>query len=112
VVLSEGRRAARPVRTIKEVEEGTPVGELLRRDLIRSQLFVALRYGGLTTLVLGALPVLFALVPAVGRLGLHGVRIPWLLLGVLVYPFLVGVAWRFTRVSDRVEQSFADHVQD
>jgi hypothetical protein len=112
VVLSERRGAARPVRTIKEVEEGTPVGELLRRDLIRSQLFVALRYAGLTVLVLGALPVLFVLVPAIGRLDLHGVRVPWLLLGVLIYPFLVGVAWRFTRVSDRVEQTFADHVQD
>ena len=40
------------------------------------------------------------------------VWVPWLLLGLLVYPFLVGVAWRYTRVSDRVEQNFADHVQD
>jgi len=39
-------------------------------------------------------------------------RVPWLLLGVLMYPFLVGVAWRYTRVADRVEQNFADHVQD
>jgi hypothetical protein len=100
------------VRTIKEVEENTVVGGLLRRDLIRSQLRVALRYAALTVGVLGTLPVLFALVPGVGRMDLHGVRLPWLLLGVLVYPFLVGVAWRFTRVSDRVEQSFADHVQD
>ena len=36
----------------------------------------------------------------------------WLVLGVLMYPFLVCVAWRYTRVADRVEQSFADHVQD
>jgi hypothetical protein len=112
VVLSERKGVARPVRTIKEVQEGTAVGELLRRDLIRSQLKVTLRFAGLTALVLGALPALFVMAPEVARLQMAGVRLPWLLLGVFVYPFLVGVAWRFTRVADRVEQNFADHVQD
>ena len=41
---------ARPVRTIKEVQEGTAVGELLRRDLIRSQLKLTLRFAALTVL--------------------------------------------------------------
>ena len=112
VVLSERKGVARPVRTIKEVQEGTAVGELLRRDLIRSQLMVTLRFALLTVLVLGALPAVFALLPEVGRFHVLGVRLPWLLLGVLMYPFLVGVAWRYTRVADRVEQNFADHVQD
>ncbi len=52
------------------------------------------------------------LLPEVGRFHVLGLRVPWLLLGLLVYPFLVGVAWRYTRVADRVEQNFADHVQD
>jgi hypothetical protein len=112
VVLSERKGVARPVRTIKEVQEGTAVGELLRRDLIRSQLRVTLRFATLTALVLGTLPAVFALLPEVSRLHVLGVRLPWLLLGVLMYPFLVGVAWRYIRVADRVEQNFADHVQD
>jgi hypothetical protein len=112
VVLSERKGVARAVRTIKEVQEGTAVGELLRRDLIRSQLLVTLRFTALTVLVLGALPAVFALLPAAGWIDVLGVRLPWLLLGVLAYPFLVGVAWRYTRVADRVEQNFADHVQD
>ena len=112
VVLSERRGAARPVRTIKEVQEGTAVGDLLRRDLIRSQLKVTLRFAALTVLMLGVLPALFVLAPEVARVQLLGVRLPWLLLGVLVYPFLIAVAWRYTRVADRVEQNFADHVQD
>jgi hypothetical protein len=112
VVLAERKGVARPVRTIKEVQEGTPVGELLRRDLIRSQLRVTLRFAALTALVLGTLPAVFALLPEVSRLHVLGVRLPWLLLGVLMYPFLVGVAWRYIRVADRVEQAFADHVQD
>jgi hypothetical protein len=112
VVLSERKGIARPVRTIKEVQEGTAVGELLRRDLIRSQLMVTLRFGALAVLVLGTLPAILTLFPAVGQLHVAGLRVPWLLLGVLMYPFLVGVAWRYTRVADRVEQNFADHVQD
>jgi hypothetical protein len=112
VVLSERKGVARPVRTIKEVQEGTAVGELLRRNLIRTQLRVTLRFAALTALVLGALPAVFALLPEVGRLHVLGVRLPWLLLGLLMYPFLVGVAWRYIRVADRVEQNFADHVQD
>ena len=112
VVLSERKGVARPVRTIKEVQEGTAVGELLRRNLIRSQLMVTLRFAALTVLVLGTLPAVLTLLPEVGRFHLLGVRVPWLLLGLLMYPFLVGVAWRYTRVADRVEQNFADHVQD
>jgi hypothetical protein len=112
VVLSERKGVARAVRTIKEVQEGTAVGELLRRDLIRSQLGVTLRFALLTALVLGTLPAAFTMLPEISRLHLLGLRLPWVLLGVLMYPFLVGVAWRYTRVADRVEQNFADHVQD
>ena len=94
VVLSERKGIARPVRTIKEVQEGTAVGELLRRDLIRSQLMVTLRFGALAVLVLGTLPAILTLLPAVGQLHVAGLRVPWLLLGVLVYPFLIAVGWR------------------
>ena len=33
-------------------------------------------------------------------------------LGILVYPFLLGLGWWFTRTAERVEQDFADHIQD
>jgi hypothetical protein len=112
VVLSERKGVARPVRTIKEVQENTAVGDLLRRNLIRSQLSVTLRFAALTAAVLVALPALFAALPELGRLQVLGLRVPWLLLGVLIYPFLIGIAWWYTRVADRVEQNFADHVQD
>ena len=97
---------------IKEVQEGTAVGDMLRRDLIRSQLAVTLRYAAFAALVLGVLPALFTLLPEVGRLDVFGLRVPWLILGVLMYPFLVGVAWRYCHAADRREQDFADHVQD
>jgi hypothetical protein len=112
VVLSERKGMTRPVRTVVDIQENTGVGELLRTNLIRSQLNVALRFGLGAALTLGLLPVLFWLVPDIGRTEVFGLRVPWLLLGVLVYPYLVLMGYWHTRTAERVEQNFADHVQD
>jgi hypothetical protein len=112
VVLAERKGVARPVRTVVDIQEGTAVGELLRSNLISSQLRVALRFAAGAGLTLGILPLLFALFPAIGETDVLGLRLPWLLLGVLVYPFLLGLGWWHTRTAERVEQSFADHVQE
>ncbi|MEN3302326.1 hypothetical protein [Pseudonocardia sp.] len=112
VVLSERKGNARSVRTVVEVQEGTAVGDLLRTNLIGSQLIVALRIGAVAVIVLGLLPALFAVFPEIGQIEVLGIRLPWLLLGVLVYPFLLGLGWLHTRAAEKVEQSFADDVQD
>jgi hypothetical protein len=112
VVLAERKRVAHPVRTVVDIQEGTGVGELLRTNLIGSQLAVALRFAFGAGLALGVLPLLFAMVPEIGRFEILGIRLPWLLLGGLVYPFLFGLGLWYARTSERVEQNFADHVQD
>jgi len=112
VVLAERKGVARTVRTVVDVQEGTAVGELLRANLIRGQLGVAVRIGVIALLVLGSLPVLFAVYPELGRLEVLGLRLPWLILGVLVYPFLLGLGWWHTKAAEKVEQNFAEHVQD
>ncbi|MDN5749435.1 MAG: hypothetical protein L0H64_13115, partial [Pseudonocardia sp.] len=112
VILSERRVGALPVRTVVDIQEGGAVGELLRSNLIGSQLAVALRFAIGVGLTLGLLPLAFAMFPEIGRTEVFGLRLPWLLLGVLVYPFLLGLGWWHTRTAERVEQNFADHVQD
>ncbi|HEY4422096.1 MAG TPA: hypothetical protein VGN22_21440 [Pseudonocardia sp.] len=112
VVLAERKGVARPVRTVVDIQEGTGVGELLRSNLIGSQLAVALRFAVVAGITLGVLPLLFAMFPEIGRIEVFGLRLPWLLLGVLVYPFLFGIGLWHTRTAERVEQNFADHVQD
>lgn len=112
VVLAERKGVARPVRTVVDIQEGTGVGELLRSNLIGSQLAVALRFAVGAGLTLGVLPLLFAMFPELGRMEVLGLRLPWLLLGVLVYPFLFGLGLWHARTAERVEQNFADHVQD
>jgi len=108
VVLGEAaarRPAADPARA--DLAEQTPVGEALVKGLMRAQLALALRLALVVAAGLGALPLLFAVAPAVGRAKLLGVNLPWLLLGLLSYPFLVGVGWAYVHWAERNEQDFA-----
>jgi len=111
VVLSERNRPARTVRTVEVVQDSDGVGELLRNNLINSQLAVALRFAVVAGFTLGLLPVLFAVFPAVGRAEVFGLRLPWLLLGVLVYPFLFGLGCWHTHTAERVERNFVEYVR-
>jgi hypothetical protein len=112
VVLAERKGVARPVRPIITIQESSGVGELLRSNLIGSQLAIALRFAIGAGLTLGLLPLLFAIVPEIGRVEVLGIRLPWLLLGVLVYPFLFGLGLWHTRTAEQLEQNFAETVQD
>ena len=107
VVLGEAtarRPATDPARA--DLAEQTPVGEALVKGLVRAQLALALRLSLVVVAGLGALPLLFAVAPAVGRAKLLGVNLPWLLLGVLSFPFLVSVGWAYVRWAERNEQDF------
>ena len=107
VVLGEAaRRTGHADRTRADLAEQTPVGEALVRGLVRAQLALALRLSLVVVTGLGALPLLFAVAPAVGRFKVLGVHLPWLLLGVLSFPFLVGVGWTYVRFAERNEQDF------
>jgi hypothetical protein len=108
VVLGDAtaqRRSADPART--DLAEQTPVGEALVKGLVRAQLALALRLSLVVLAGLGALPLLFAVAPAVGGLKIFGVNLPWVLLGVLSFPFLVLVGAAYVHWAERNEQDFA-----
>jgi hypothetical protein len=107
VVLGDLAARRRPAdRTRADLVEQTPVGEALVKGLVRAQLALALRLALVVVTGLGALPLLFAVAPAVGEVTVAGVHLPWLLLGVLAFPFLVGVGWAYVRWAERNEQDF------
>jgi hypothetical protein len=58
----------------------------------------------------GVLTLLFHLVPALGDVRVLGVPVPWLLLWVLVYPWLVLLGWRYVRRAEANERDFAELV--
>jgi len=107
VVLGEAAARGRPAdRTRADLAEQTPVGEALVRGLVRAQLALALRLAFVVLTGLGMLPLLFAVAPGVGAVKVLGVNLPWMLLGVLSFPFLLGVGWAYVRWAERNEQDF------
>jgi hypothetical protein len=107
VVLGEIATRRRPAdRTHADLAEQTGVGEALVKGLVRAQLALALRLALVVVTGLGALPLLFAAAPGVGEVTVLGVHLPWLLLGVASFPFLVGVGWAYVRWAERNEQDF------
>jgi hypothetical protein len=107
VVLGEVATRGRPAdRTRTDLAEQTPVGEALVKGLMRAQLALALRLSLVVVTGLGALPMLFAVAPGVAGFKVFGVYLPWLLLGVLSFPFLLVVGWAYVRWAERNEQDF------
>ncbi len=94
----------------RALDEQDLVGEQLVRTLMRAQLRLALRTGALLLGSLGMLPLLFALVPATKTTQVLGLPLPWLLLGVLVYPGLVLAGWVYVRAAERNERDFVELV--
>jgi len=107
-VLAEVARRRRATR--QELTEQTKVGDALIRGLIRAQLALALRLAIVVLIGLGSLPLLFVLAPGVASARIGGIPLPWLLLGVVAYPFLFGIGWVHTRMSERNEREFANLV--
>jgi hypothetical protein len=95
----------------RQIDQETRLGEIYLGSLLREQL----RLAGLVLLGLavtvGGLPLLFSLVPSLAAVRVVGVPLPWLLLGVLVYPFLVLLGWAYVRTAERNEDDFADLVE-
>lgn len=94
----------------QEIDESTGVGEVYMRSLIRSQLRAALTVGATLMLSIGALPLVFLAFDSVTEFRLWGVPLPWLILGVAVYPGLFALGWVYVRQVERAERDFAELV--
>lgn len=100
------RAPARP--SSHEIDELTSVGRVYVDALIRSQRRLALLVCAAVAVLLGGTALLGALVPAYGRARLFGIAVPWLVLGVAVYPVLVALAGYAMRHAERNERAFLD----
>jgi hypothetical protein len=109
-ITSPRTTAGRPRRVVvtEEIDAQTAIGEVYLRSLMRSQLRLAVWVLGLLAVTLGGLPLLFAIVPDSRQWDLLGVPFPWLALGLLVYPALVGAGWWYVRQAERTDARFAE----
>lgn len=94
-----------------EISEQTTLGTTYVRSLMRSQLRAALYALGTLALLVGSLPLLFALPAALG--GPPGSPEPfvWAALGVAVYPVMWLIARWYVRRAERNERDFSRLVE-
>ena len=114
-VTSPRRGAARrgPARAVTtEIDEQTGLGEAYMAALMRAQLRLSLTVLTAAGVLLGILPVLFLAVPATHELHVWVVPLPWLILGVLVYPVVALAARYYVRHAEAIERDFAVLVDD
>lgn len=94
-----------------EIDDQTGVGRIYLRSLIRTQLRLGLATVALVVVPLVAMPLLFGLWAPVRELQVGPMPLWWFLLGILVYPAILGVGWWYVRQADRNEAQFTDLVE-
>ena len=106
---SAARRPIIPTGT-REIDEQTRLGEIYMLSLVQSQLRLTLAVIGGVVLVLGSIPLLFWLVPPTRTLSIFGLPLPWVILGILVYPVVYVAARVYVRNAERIEAEFTEFV--
>jgi hypothetical protein len=97
--------------TISEIDEQTRIGEVYMRSLLRTQLRLGLSVVAVLTLALGTLPLAFAVVPHIGSVRVLTLPLPWLLVGVSIYPLLYAIAIWHVRAAEKAERDFTALVE-
>ena len=111
VRITSSRRAGtrQPPRSMgRELQEETGVGEVYLRGLMAAQLRLSVTVLAVGVVLLGGLPLVFALVPVTRSVSLVGIPLPWLLLGLAVYPAALVAARFYVHQSERLERQFTD----
>jgi hypothetical protein len=105
-VTGPPRRAHAPRARTGDIDEQTALGDVYLGSLLREQLALATRILGLLVLTVGSLPLLFHVFPGLADVYVAGLPVAWLLLGVLVYPWLLVLGVRFVGRAERNERDF------
>ena len=113
-VTGPPRRRASGVRPTasREIDAATELGAVYMSSLLGEQLRLAAGVLLALGLTVGLLPLVFHLFPHLSDVRVVGVPVPWLLLGVLVYPWLLGLGWIYVRRAEANERDFTDLVND
>jgi uncharacterized membrane protein (DUF485 family) len=108
---TDASRRVPPRPPSREIDEQTQVGAVYMDSLIRSQRRLAVVVCLTITVLLVGTALLGAFAPPFAEIHLLGVPLPWLVLGVLVYPALIALAAYTVRQSERNERAFTELVR-
>lgn len=107
---AQARRIVDGTSVSDEVAQQSAVGEVMVRSLIRSQLRLALV---VTAGFMASLLLCWGLtrwIPLFSDWRILGVPVPWLILGVGVYPVIGACAWLYVRAATKNENQYRDLV--
>lgn len=107
-VVAPAEAVLRPPRRDSADPAADPVGDFYVRSLIRSQLRLALSVALGFLLLLVGLAVLVGTWPQIHESRLATVPLPWLVLGLGVYPIILLGAFLFNRAATRNEDRYRD----
>jgi len=100
-----------PVRPVTiDIDEQTRLGELYMTALVRAQWRLSMKVLASGTVMIGGLPLLFLFVPATLAVHVGPIPLPWLILGVLVYPAVWLTGHYYVRRSEQIEREFTELV--
>jgi hypothetical protein len=105
-VTGPSRREHSPGARTGDIDEQTALGDVYLGSLLREQLALAARILGLLALTVGSLPLLFHVLPGLSEIDVRGLPIAWLLLGLLVYPWLLLLGVSYVLRAERNERDF------
>jgi hypothetical protein len=107
-VTGPPRRASgrAPLPRTREIDEETRLGEIFMASLLREQARLAIAVLATLFTTVGALPLVFHLWPGLAAQRALGLPLPWLLLGLVVYPWLLFLGWVYVRAAERNERDF------
>ncbi|MCW3012472.1 MAG: hypothetical protein JWO90_2876 [Solirubrobacterales bacterium] len=95
-----------------ELAEGSEVGKVYLRRLVRAQLLLSLTallaFGGLV----GSLPLALYVLPGLHRAEVLGVPLPLVLLGPPIFVLLITIGWVYQRRADALDASFRELLHD
>jgi hypothetical protein len=100
-----------PLVVVRELAEHTAVGDSYLGSLLRAQLRTSLFTAICLAIFLLATPAVFALVGTTRTSRVFGVTLPWVVLGVVIYPFLIVLAHRFIKRAESNEDKFEELVR-
>lgn len=108
---TDAARRGQPRPAAREIEEQTQLGDLYMSSLIRSQRRLALTSCAAIAALLSGIALAGALSSSYATSRVLGVPLPWVVLGALVYPALIGLGWYTVRTAERTERDFLDLVR-
>jgi hypothetical protein len=96
---------------VREIDEQTGLGDVYMLSLIRSQRRLALTVCSSVAVLLIGTALVGAYADRYVAARVLGIPVPWLVLGLLVYPLLIALGWYTVRSAERTERDFLDLVR-